>query len=690
MSNPPARTSGRPKATAWPSRARRRLATALVVVVAIVGGAAIPAAAQLTGVDVASWQHPPTDQHPNGAPINWSQVRNAGHSFAFVKATEGTTYRNPFYTTDFAGAAAAGLYRGAYHYARPKLPLSSAVDQARYFVSATGSLSGARDLPAVLDLEESGGLSKGDLAQWARIWLAEVERLTGRAPIVYTGYYFWRDAVGNPTDIGAKYRLWLPSYPLNPDSTTFTPLVPSGWATWTFWQYTSTGSVPGIVGNVDLNRFCCSLANLTGLAGGGGSAGNPFGSVDAVAMEGPNSARVSGWAIDPDTTDPISVHVYVDGQGHSTTASKTRNDVGVAYRGFGPDHGYSTTVPVPDGARQVCVYAINTGPGGNVGLGCRNLGGSPVGNLDAVRSAGPGQVRVAGWALDPNTVSSPDVHIYVNGVGTAVTASKARSDVQSAFPWWSANHGFDVVLPAGGGRQQVCAYAINKAGPGGNTYLGCRTVVLPTGDPFGSLDVVRGGNGRIDVSGWAIDPDTAAPIPVHVYGAGTGLALTADRGRSDVGRAFPGYGNNHGFRGSIPAEAGVHSVCAYAINASGSGSNRLLGCRTVTVTGSGSPFGSLDLVSEVPSGLRVAGWAIDPNTSASIPVHVYVNGQGYVLTADRQRADVGQAYPGFGNAHGYDGLVPVTPGPPGTNQMCVFAIDVAPPGANALIGCRTF
>ena len=99
-------------------------------------------------------------------------------------------------------------------------------------------MTGSLDLPGVLDLESTGGLGQADLANWTRTWLAEVQRLTGKAPMIYTGYYFWRDSVGNPTDIGANYRLWLPSYPADPNSTTFRPLVPAGWSTWTFWQYT--------------------------------------------------------------------------------------------------------------------------------------------------------------------------------------------------------------------------------------------------------------------------------------------------------------------------------------------------------------------------------------------------------------------------------------------------------------------
>ena len=179
---------------------------------------ATPASAVITGIDVAS------HQHPNGVAINWQQVVSAGHRFAYVKATEGpgtgtdkcqrrTYYTNPYFAADWSGAGAAGLYRGAYHYARPQLPLSSAEEQARYFVSVAGPSNGAYDLPLELDLEETCGLGQSDLAEWTRRFLAEVTRITGKKPLVYTGRWFWQANIGAyGNDIGQNYRLWTADY----------------------------------------------------------------------------------------------------------------------------------------------------------------------------------------------------------------------------------------------------------------------------------------------------------------------------------------------------------------------------------------------------------------------------------------------------------------------------------------------
>ena len=85
------------------------------------------------------------------------------------------------------------------------------------------------------------------------------------------------------------------------------------------------------------------------------------------------------------------------------------------------------------------------------------------------------------------------------------------------------------------------------------------------------------------MSGWVIDPDTAAAGTVHVYVDGVATAISAGGTRPDIGAAFPLYGPGHGFEASVPAPAGVHRVCAYGINVAGAGTNTTLRCHTVGV-----------------------------------------------------------------------------------------------------------
>jgi hypothetical protein len=208
-------------------------------------------------------------------------------------------------------------------------------------------------------------------------------------------------------------------------------------------------------------------------------------------------------------------------------------------------------------------------------------------------------------------------------------------------------------------------------------------VEIRVGVPIGHLDTVRPWWHGARVTGWAIDPDTAAPDLVRITVDGAATAAAAALPRTDIAAAFPGYGAGHGFDVVVPAAPGSHVICAAALNVAGAGVNVLLGCQTVVV---GSPFGLVEGVQAGPGVLRVTGWALDPTTAASIPVHVYVDNAATVATANLARADVGARFSGAGANHGFDRLITTAPG---AHRVCVYGIDTAPPGGNALLGCRT-
>jgi hypothetical protein len=104
-----------------------------------------------------------------------------------------------------------------------------------------------------------------------------------------------------------------------------------------------------------------------------------------------------------------------------------------------------------------------------------------------------------------------------------------------------------------------------------------------SGNPRGSLDRVRELNGKLRVRGWAFDPDTDAPITMHVYVDGVGRAVhTANTLRPDIARVFPGWSDRHGFDFAVmPRPPGQHIVCVYGINQS-LGGNSLIGCKGIT------------------------------------------------------------------------------------------------------------
>ena len=322
----------------------------------------------------------------------------------------------------------------------------------------------------------------------------------------------------------------------------------------------------------------------------------PIGNLEFVgaAVDG---ISVSGWTLDPDSVDPISIHVYVDSASKSYLADKDRPDVGAGYPGYGSKHGFGEKIAAAPGAHNVCVYGINNAAGGNVLLGCKTVtvpqpvltdqGRAPVGNFEFVGAAADG-ISVSGWALDKDTVDSISLHVYVDSASKAYLADKDRADVAAVYPGYGTKHGFSEKIAAAPGSHRVCVYGINN-GAGGNALLGCKTVTVPQPvltdqgrAPVGNFEFVGAAADGISVSGWALDKDTVDSISLHVYVDSASKAYLADKDRADVAAVYPGYGTKHGFSEKIAAAPGSHRVCVYGIN-NGAGGNSLLGCKTVTV-----------------------------------------------------------------------------------------------------------
>jgi hypothetical protein len=435
-----------------------------------------------------------------------------------------------------------------------------------------------------------------------------------------------------------------------------------------------------------LDGTCTTTVRVDGATAGHDRAclHSVVGSLDAVE-EAAGGARVRGWALDFDTQAPVGINVFVDGGFAGThTANSYRPDVGVAYRGWGDNHGYDVTIPVGGGAvKQVCVWGVNAGAGSEGAFfGCRTLRlSTPYGAFDGV-TAGADTVRLTGWAVDPDTAAAIKVHVYVDDVFRGeFTANAFRPDVGSAFGVGNF-HGFDVDLSIAGGNHRICVYAINVGAGSVNNQIGCKTIDV--GRPFGTVDQVSSTGGGLLVQGWAIDPDTSGPIKVHAYvdGAYRG-EFTADRPRPDVAAAHPGSGPNHGYEFTVAASPGQHFVCVYAIN-EGAGGNPVIGCRTATRQ-TGDPFGALDSVVPGPGSVRMRGWVLDPDTTGPVKVHVYIAGayKGE-FDANDSRPDVAAAYPGYGQARGFDITVPTFIG---FQEVAVFAINVGA-GANRHVGTR--
>ncbi len=186
--------------------------------------------------------------------INWRTAKKAGVAFAFIKATEGKDDRDPEFRRWWNEAGRAGVPRSAYHFYYFCAPPGA--QAANYIRTVPKS---AKSLPPILDVEwnsKSPTCKKRPSASKVRsvlkAWLSRIERHYGQKPIIYTTVDFYADNLSNGGLPG--YQYWLRSVRTEPKYKY--PGRP-----WVFWQYTGTGSVPGISGKVDINAYNGSKAN---------------------------------------------------------------------------------------------------------------------------------------------------------------------------------------------------------------------------------------------------------------------------------------------------------------------------------------------------------------------------------------------------------------------------------------------
>lgn len=204
------------------------------------------------GVDVASYQGRP----------NWGKVLGAGIRFGFSKVTQSTNYVNPTWAHNRSGMVALGdgFLPGAYHF----LVGGNGAAQARYFLQHAGDVS---KFAVALDAEANGA----DAAT-ARAWVAEFKRLTGGHPVI--GYYprwYW-EQTGRP-DLSFFDSVWQSAYVAGSGSpaSLYAKVSSSAWATFggepiSILQFSSSGIVPGISGQCDVNAYRGSLDELRALA----------------------------------------------------------------------------------------------------------------------------------------------------------------------------------------------------------------------------------------------------------------------------------------------------------------------------------------------------------------------------------------------------------------------------------------
>lgn len=197
-------------------------------------GIPIPVNYQIHGIDVSHHQ----------SAIDWDDVsamqdKNLKIGFVFIKATEGLNDVDNTFRRNWFKAKDAQLTRGAYHYF---IASKSGKAQAENFIDNVKLQKG--DMPPVLDIERTFGVSQTDLQQRTKDWLVAIEKQYKVKPIIYTNVDFYESFLAGSFD---DYPLWVAHY-LVQDK-------PRVKRKWTFWQHNETGRVNGIDAYVDFNVF---------------------------------------------------------------------------------------------------------------------------------------------------------------------------------------------------------------------------------------------------------------------------------------------------------------------------------------------------------------------------------------------------------------------------------------------------
>ncbi|MDP9185299.1 MAG: hypothetical protein M3O29_06495, partial [Actinomycetota bacterium] len=219
------------------------------------------------GIDVSHWQ----------GKIDWAAVASDGIDFAIIKATESRDYTDPRFVRNKTNAQLAGVTVGMYHVASPSRNTDDARAEAGRFVRVAEPEVG--NVIPTLDIEIRNvpdGMKPSVLEAWVRAWLNRVTSKLGVRPMIYGSQYMFENLLGNSTwfaDHG--FPLWFAW----PRTSLPNELPANDWQGqgWTFWQYSWTGSVAGIAGDVDRDRFAgpdlltAMIASISAQPGTGGS-----------------------------------------------------------------------------------------------------------------------------------------------------------------------------------------------------------------------------------------------------------------------------------------------------------------------------------------------------------------------------------------------------------------------------------
>ncbi|WP_169911635.1 GH25 family lysozyme [Clostridium oryzae] len=193
---------------------------------------------KIKGIDVSKWQ----------GTINWNKVKNDGIKFAIIRASYGKDHKDPAFESNYSGAKKAGIAVGAYHYCYAK-STDEAKKEAAGFVSAV--MGKTFEYPLVVDMEDKSlaELTKAALTDITNTFLSAVAE-AGFTTMVYASKS-WYDSKLDASRLMA-HKIWIARYNDTLDYD----------GRYDIWQYSSSGSVAGISGHVDMNYLCTDIVSL--------------------------------------------------------------------------------------------------------------------------------------------------------------------------------------------------------------------------------------------------------------------------------------------------------------------------------------------------------------------------------------------------------------------------------------------
>jgi lysozyme len=396
--------------------------------------------------------------------VNWEEAASNGIQFACIKATQGITSANAAFVGDMESAKAAGIYVLPYHRCEPSL--NSPATEAEYFWNFAGSEITAGDfsLSPALDVEDFGNgtiVGASSYAAWCNDWYNDVASYAEASGIhlnqliyINTGVscdfgnddmsaYLWIAApccpsdfaTGNPWDCGGCSVSDAPQ-----------SCRPTGGDYWQIWQYSWTGTVPGVSDTVDLDVYNGTISQMVGALGTSAINTKPValtltnGAVSAFFISSTNGSVQTDWQVTSGGTWNGPAIVGANGTGFASISGVLLTNGTMAMYGCGGGAAYTSWQGTAGGPWSNWVSLGGSGltkikaflfPDGRVGLA--SCGDSAVYYQEQTSPGG----SWTGWSAIPDSDSNTELDAVVAASGPS--SNCATVFASGGGPIWTAS-----------------------------------------------------------------------------------------------------------------------------------------------------------------------------------------------------------------------------------------------------------